>query len=52
MRPDDPGAGDPNAAPGDGRAPLLGTWRRWYVLVLGTMIALTAVFAALSSHYR
>jgi hypothetical protein len=33
-------------------APLLGTWRRWYVLVLGTLAALVALFAALSAHYK
>jgi hypothetical protein len=42
-------------APGDDdddRAPLLGTWRRWYVVVLGTLAVLIAGFAALSRHYR
>ena len=34
------------------RAPLLGTWRRWYVVVLATMAALVALFAFLSAHYR
>jgi hypothetical protein len=33
-------------------APLLGTWRRWYVLVLATLAALIAAFAALAHHYR
>ncbi len=36
----------------DERAPLLGSWRRWYLLVLGTLAVLVAVFAALSRHYR
>ena len=36
----------------DDRAPLFGTWRRWYALVLGTLAALIGLFAALSRHYR
>jgi hypothetical protein len=34
------------------RAPLVGTWRRWYVVVLTTLAALVALFAWLSAHYR
>ncbi len=34
------------------RAPLLGTWRRWYAVVLLTMGALVALFTWLSVHYR
>ncbi|HEX8954299.1 MAG TPA: hypothetical protein VF945_20740 [Polyangia bacterium] len=34
------------------RAPLLGTWRRWYAVVLATLAALVALFAFLSAHYR
>jgi len=34
------------------RAPLLGTWRRWYTLVLIVMGALVAMFAWASAHYR
>jgi hypothetical protein len=33
-------------------APLLGTWRRWYVLVLATMSVLVALFAWASAHYQ
>ncbi|MDB4966787.1 MAG: hypothetical protein JWN44_2476 [Myxococcales bacterium] len=40
------------AAEDGARAPLLGTWRRWYIVVLATMAALVALFAALSYHYR
>lgn len=36
----------------DARAPLFGSWPRWYAVVLGTLAALIAVFAALSHHYR
>lgn len=36
----------------DTRAPALGTWRNWYALVLGTLVALIVLFAALSLHYR
>jgi hypothetical protein len=35
----------------DDEAPLFGTWPRWYALVLGTLVALVALFAALSQHY-
>ena len=34
------------------RAPLLGTWRRWYVVVAATLAALVALFAYLSAVYR
>jgi hypothetical protein len=44
-----PADGDPGD---DGRAPLLGSWARWYILVLATLTALVTVFAALSHHYR
>jgi hypothetical protein len=27
-------------------------WRRWYVVVLGTMAALVALFAFLTAHYN
>jgi hypothetical protein len=40
------------AAVDEARAPVLGTWRRWYVLVLATLVVLIAGFAALSHHYR
>jgi hypothetical protein len=33
-------------------APLLGTWRRWYAVVLGTLAALVALFEWLSVRYR
>jgi hypothetical protein len=36
----------------DERAPLLGSWSRWYALVLMTLAALVAGFAALAHHYR
>ncbi|MCU1281239.1 MAG: hypothetical protein JWM53_4785 [bacterium] len=36
----------------DNRAPVLGSWRRWYVVVLGTLAALIALFAFLSAHYQ
>jgi hypothetical protein len=36
----------------DARAPVFGTWRRWYVVVLATLAALIAAFGALSLHYR
>ena len=36
----------------DDRAPLFGTWRRWYLLVLATLTAIVALFAYLSAHYR
>jgi hypothetical protein len=39
-------------APDDERAPVLGTWRRWYAVVLGTLAGLVALFWALSRHYR
>jgi hypothetical protein len=38
--------------PDDDRAPLLGTWRRWYLVVLATLAAIVALFAYLSAHYR
>ncbi len=41
MRPDD-----------ESRAPLMGTWRRWYLVVLLTMGALVALFEFLSAHYN
>jgi len=47
MPPDSP---DPGAA--EDRAPLLGTWRRWYLVVLATMAELVALFAWASAHYR
>jgi K+ transporter len=34
------------------RAPLLGTWRRWYIVVLATLAAIVAGFAYLSAAYR
>ena len=47
MPPDDrDGSDDEN------RAPLLGSWRRWYIVVLGTLAALIALFEYLSVHYR
>jgi len=45
-------ADEPGAVADDERAPLVGTWRRWYVLVLATLAALIAAFAALSYQYR
>ena len=42
----------PDRSGGEGRAPLLGSWRRWYVVVLATLAALVALFAWLSAHYR
>jgi hypothetical protein len=36
----------------EARAPVLGTWRRWYVLVFATLVVLVVAFAALSQHYR
>jgi len=40
------------AADDDERPPLFRTWRGWYVLVLGTLAALIALFSALSIVYR
>ncbi len=40
MRPDD-----------DAPAPLLGSWPRWYAVVLGTLAALVALFWWLSVHF-
>jgi len=34
------------------RAPLLGSWRRWYTVVLVTMAALVALFEFLTAHYN
>jgi hypothetical protein len=34
------------------RAPVLGTWRRWYALVLGTLAFLITLFSALSLYYK
>ena len=45
MRPDGD-AGD------EERAPLLRTWRRWYLVVLATMGALVALFDFLTAHYN
>ena len=45
MRPED---GDAD----DERAPLLQTWRRWYLVVLTTMAALVALFEFLTVHYN
>ena len=42
----------PAAGADEERAPLVGTWRRWYVVVLAILAALIAAFAALSHHYR
>lgn len=42
----------PPSDDGDERAPLLGSWARWYLLVLATLTALVTAFAALSRHYR
>ncbi len=36
----------------DERAPLFGTWRRWYLLVLGALVAWIVIGAALSRVYR
>lgn len=36
----------------DNRAPLMGTWRRWYLVVLATMGGLVALFEFLSAHYN
>ena len=36
----------------EARAPVLGSWHRWYVVVLATLGALIALFAALSHHYQ
>jgi hypothetical protein len=36
----------------ESRAPLMGTWRRWYVVVLATLAAIVALFEYLSVHYR
>jgi K+ transporter len=36
----------------ENRAPLLGTWRRWYIVVLATLAAIIALFAFLSATYR
>jgi hypothetical protein len=36
----------------DHRAPLLGTWRRWYTVVLATLAALVALFEFLTAHYN
>jgi hypothetical protein len=36
----------------ENRAPLLGTWRRWYIVVLATLAAIIALFAFLSAHYQ
>jgi hypothetical protein len=41
-----------NEADDEARAPMLGSWPRWYLVVLGTMAALVALFAYLSVHYR
>lgn len=43
---------DDDAPRADDAAPLLGSWRRWYALVLGTLAALIALGTALSLHYR
>jgi hypothetical protein len=34
------------------RAPLLGSWRRWYVVVLATLAALVALFEFLTAYYN
>jgi hypothetical protein len=34
------------------RAPLLVTWRRWYVVVLATLAGLVALFEFLTAHYN
>ena len=36
----------------ENRAPLLGTWRCWYLVVLATLAASVALFAFLSAHYQ
>jgi hypothetical protein len=46
MPPDSPQSGD------DERAPLLGTWRRWYTLVLAVMGVLVVLLAWASAHYQ
>jgi ABC-type branched-subunit amino acid transport system permease subunit len=43
---------DPIDRDDEERAPLLGTWRRWYVVVLVTLAAIVAGFAYLSAHYQ
>ena len=34
------------------RAPLVRTWRRWYVVVLATLAALVALFEFLTARYN
>ncbi len=53
MRPNsgDDARGD-DGARDDERAPLLGTWRRWYLVVLAALAAWIAIGAALSRVYR
>jgi hypothetical protein len=36
----------------ESRAPLLRTWRRWYLVVLATLAALVALFEFLTVHYN
>lgn len=36
----------------DDKPPVLGTWRAVYGLVLGTLVAVTAVFAWIAHVYR
>jgi hypothetical protein len=49
---------DPPPAPEDGaprpddRAPLLGTWPRWYALVVAMLIAWIALMGWLTEHFR
>lgn len=45
MRPDE-------ARSDDDRAPLLGSWARWYIVVLATLTARVTLFAWLAHHYR
>jgi len=36
----------------ENRAPLLATWRRWYLVVLVTLAGLVALFEFLTAHYN
>jgi hypothetical protein len=42
----------PPDSPDEERAPVFGTWRRWYIVVLTTMGVLVALFAWASAHYQ
>ncbi len=43
-------SGDPSED--DSGAPVLGTWRRWYALVLGTLALTILGFTLLSRFFR